>query len=206
MTQKRPFYFSSKTRQYLISIFERTESQIWPWAGKWATRSDGHCQPRAGPCLSKCSQCSSTISLIQKHIRNAESQAPSLIYWKLRRGWLKRYSKSISSKTWHLTMWKKNSHKWLQYLETVPSLEEGRVMNRHRLLELERISKEKGKCDFRYERFENLKDGQVDVTTLDNVELGAKKKCQDWGFPHGPVARTLNFQCRGPRFYPWSGN
>ena len=52
-------------------------------------------------------------------------------------------------------------------------------MNRHRLLESERISKEKGKCDFRYERFENLKDGQVDVTTLDNVELGAKKKCQD---------------------------
>ena len=77
-------------------------------------------------------------------------------------------------------------------------------MNRHRLLESERISKEKGKCDFRYERVENLKDGQVDVTTLNNVELGANKKCQDWGFPYGPVARTLNFQCRGPRFYPWS--
>ena len=26
-----------------------------------------------------------------------------------------------------------------------------------------------------------------------------------WDFPGGPVAKTLGFQCRGPRFYPWSG-
>ena len=25
-------------------------------------------------------------------------------------------------------------------------------------------------------------------------------------FPHGPVAKTLCPQCRGPRFNPWSGN
>ena len=25
-------------------------------------------------------------------------------------------------------------------------------------------------------------------------------------FPGGPVAKTLSFQCRGPRFDSWSGN
>ena len=25
-------------------------------------------------------------------------------------------------------------------------------------------------------------------------------------FPGGPVAKTPSSQCRGPRFYPWSGN
>ena len=25
-------------------------------------------------------------------------------------------------------------------------------------------------------------------------------------FPGGPMAKTSFFQCRGPRFYPWSGN
>ena len=27
-----------------------------------------------------------------------------------------------------------------------------------------------------------------------------------WYFPGGPVAKTLQSQCRGPRFDPWSGN
>ena len=29
---------------------------------------------------------------------------------------------------------------------------------------------------------------------------------KDKGFPGGPVAKTLLFQCRGPRFDPCSGN
>ena len=30
---------------------------------------------------------------------------------------------------------------------------------------------------------------------------------QHWeGFPHGPVAKILHSQCRGPRFDPWSGS
>ena len=66
---------------------------------------------------------------------NTESQVPTPIYWKQSKGWLKWYSKSISSKAWHLTMWKKNCHKWLQYLETVPNLEECKVVNRNGLLE-----------------------------------------------------------------------
>ena len=27
-----------------------------------------------------------------------------------------------------------------------------------------------------------------------------------WDFPDGPVAKPLHYQCRGPRFDPWSGN
>ena len=27
-----------------------------------------------------------------------------------------------------------------------------------------------------------------------------------WGFPGGPVVKTLHFQCRGCRFDPWLGN
>ena len=29
---------------------------------------------------------------------------------------------------------------------------------------------------------------------------------QRWGFPGGPVAKTLHSQCSGPRFKPWLGN
>ena len=33
-----------------------------------------------------------------------------------------------------------------------------------------------------------------------------EKKAKLWDFPGGPVAKTLGFQCRRPRFDPWSGN
>ena len=32
------------------------------------------------------------------------------------------------------------------------------------------------------------------------------KLMSTWDFPGGPVAKTLNSQCRGPGFDPWSGN
>ena len=31
-------------------------------------------------------------------------------------------------------------------------------------------------------------------------------KLVNWDFPGGPVAKTLHFQCRGPRFNPWEGS
>ena len=38
------------------------------------------------------------------------------------------------------------------------------------------------------------------------TENESLKEKHDWGFPGGPVAKTLLSQCRGPRFDPWSGN
>ena len=32
------------------------------------------------------------------------------------------------------------------------------------------------------------------------------KRYDYWDFPGGPVVKTPSFQCRGPRFDPWSGN
>ena len=32
------------------------------------------------------------------------------------------------------------------------------------------------------------------------------KRYKAWDFPGGPVTKTLSFQCRRPKFYPWSGN
>ena len=65
-------------------------------------------------------------------------------------------------------------------MEVFPNLEEGRVINTNGSLEQEPVLKEKDKCSFRCVRFENLKDGQVDITSLVHVELGANKKHQDW--------------------------
>ena len=31
---------------------------------------------------------------------------------------------------------------------------------------------------------------------------GGKVKSKTWGFPGGSVAKTLGYQCRGPRFDP----
>ena len=36
------------------------------------------------------------------------------------------------------------------------------------------------------------------------VNIKLKRLAKD--FPSGPVAKTPCFQCRGPRFHPWSGN
>lgn len=65
-------------------------------------------------------------------------------------------------------------------MEVFPNLEEGRVINTNGSLEQEPVLKEKDTCSFRCVRFENLKDGQVDITSLVHVELGANKKRQDW--------------------------
>lgn len=37
------------------------------------------------------------------------------------------------------------------------------------------------------------------------VFLKSHHKTNCWSFPGGPVAKTSCSQCRGPRFYPYSG-
>ena len=38
------------------------------------------------------------------------------------------------------------------------------------------------------------------------VCLCSFKKTEKSDFPGGPAAKSLHYQCRGPRFDPWSGN
>ena len=44
---------------------------------------------------------------------------------------------------------------------------------------------------------------KVDAIKTKNFCVSRPKS---WDFPGGPVAKTPRFQCRVPRFNPWSGN
>lgn len=59
-------------------------------------------------------------------------------------------------------------------METLPNVEEGRVLNRNGLLEQEPVLKTKDKPGFKHMRFGNLKDGQVDIPRLGYLELGSQ--------------------------------
>ena len=42
--------------------------------------------------------------------------------------------------------------------------------------------------------------------TEESDPIGQLSLTHSWDFLGGPVAKILHFQCRGPRFDPWSGN
>ena len=46
----------------------------------------------------------------------------------------------------------------------------------------------------------------INLKTISLRRLLFFKKSQVLDFPGGPVAKTPQSQCRGPRFHPWSGN
>ena len=43
------------------------------------------------------------------------------------------------------------------------------------------------------------------TNTHTHMKKEAKKRVDIWDFSGGPMAKTLNSQCRGSRFDPWSG-
>lgn len=58
-------------------------------------------------------------------------------------------------------------------------MEEGRVITRNGLPKQEPVLKETDKFGFKHMRFENLKDGWMDMLSLRNVQLGANGECQN---------------------------
>lgn len=65
-------------------------------------------------------------------------------------------------------------------MEAFPNLKESRVINNNELLKQDPVLREKDKFGFKHIRFENWKNGQMDMLSRRNVKLVANKKCQDW--------------------------
>ena len=48
--------------------------------------------------------------------------------------------------------------------------------------------------------------GGKGVELWEGRALRCRQKSKLGDFPGGPVAKTPSSQCKGPGFYPWSGN